>query len=398
MTKTAYISRAAETSVKRLATSFPVLGITGPRQAGKTTLARHAFPDKPYISLEDPDQLEFAQSDPRRFLGQFNAGAVLDEVQRCPELFSYLQRIVDEAGQMGQFVLTGSQQFGFRAKMSQTLAGRIGLIQLLPFSADELTIARLMPKSLDSLLYKGFYPAVHDRNIQPNDWYAAYVQTYIERDVQQLIKIKDLNTFRTFLRLCAGRAGRIINLSSLGNDCGISHNTVREWISVLEASYIVFQLPPHFNNFSKRLIKSAKLYFHDTGLLVWLLGIKQAGQLAIHAMRGAIFENFVIGELLKHQYARGEPSSLYSWRDNNGLEVDVIIDKGDTLIPVEIKAGETIGRDFFNNLNKWSVLAGRKAGRAFLVYGGDKDQDRSEAQVLSWRSLGGVYEIWDSVG
>lgn len=392
MRKATFIQRIAEATLKRLAGSFPVIGITGPRQAGKTTLARHYFPEKPYISLEDPDQLDFAQSDPRRFLGQFEQGAVLDEVQRCPELFSYLQRIVDEARQMGQFVLTGSQQFGFRAQMSQTLAGRIGLIHLLPFSAKELRAAGKIPDSLDELLYKGSYPPIYDRNIQPNDWYASYVQTYIERDVQQLIKVKDLNSFRTFLRICAGRAGQMVNLSGIGNDCGISHNTVREWLSVLEASYIIFQLPPHFNNFSKRLIKSPKLYFHDTGLLVWLLGVKQPEQLAIHAMRGAIFENFVISELLKDRYARGEPSNIYGWRDNNGLEVDVIIDQGNTLIPVEIKAGQTINKDFFKNLKKYRSLAGDQAEKAYLVYGGDEDQDRSDAQVLAWRNLEKLYE------
>lgn len=387
MKNSIFIQRSAQTTLKRLATSFPIIGITGPRQAGKTTLARHYFPDKPYRSLEDPDQLEFAQTDPRGFLGQFKEGAVLDEVQRCPELFSYLQGVVDESGQTGLFALTGSQQFGFRAKMSQTLAGRIGLISLLPFSADELAVSKHLPDSLDELLYQGFYPPIYDRNISPNDWYSSYVQTYIERDVHQLIKIKDLNSFRTFLRLCAGRAGQTVNLSSIGNDCGISYNTVKEWLSVLEASYIVFQVPPHFNNFSKRLIKSPKLYFYDTGLLVWLLGVKHPDQLTMHAMRGAIFENFVVGELLKHQFAKGEPSNLYSWRDNNGLEVDVIIDRGNTLIPVEIKAGQTISRDFFKNLKKWRTLADDKVQKSYLVYGGDEDQDRSDISVLSWRSL-----------
>lgn len=389
--KTTFIERSAETTLKRLAESFPVIGITGPRQAGKTTLARHYFPEKPYLSLEDPDQLEFAQTDPRRFLGQFQQGAVLDEVQRCPELFSYLQRIVDEAQQMGQFILTGSQQFGFRAKMSQTLAGRISLIHLLPFSFAELTASSAAPESLDDLLCKGFYPPVYDRNIRPNDWYASYVQTYIERDVQQLIKVKDLNAFRTFLRICAGRAGQMMNLSSIGNDCGISHNTVKEWLSVLEASYVVFQLPPHFKNFSKRLIKSPKLYFYDTGLLAWLLAIKQPEQLVMHAMRGAIFENFIISELLKYQYAKGESSNLYTWRDNNGLEVDVIIDQGNTLIPIEVKSGQTMNKDFFKHLNKWKSLAGNDAQQAFLIYGGDQDQDRNDAMVLSWRHLDKLY-------
>lgn len=387
MKQSTFIQRTAESTLKRLAASFPVVGITGPRQAGKTTLARRYFPDKPYVSLENPDQLDFARSDPRRFLGQFTEGAVLDEVQRCPELFSYLQGIVDEAGGTGRFVLTGSQQFGFRARVTQTLAGRIGLIRLPPFSAEELKAAGRIPGSLDEVLYKGSYPPVYDRDIRPNDWYSAYVQTYVERDVQQLIRVKDLNAFRTFLRICAGRAGQIVNLTGIGNDCGVSYNTVKEWLSVLEASYIVFQLPPHFQNFSKRLIKSPKLYFFDTGLLAWLVGIRQPEQLAMHAMRGAIFENWVIGELFKHQYARGEPADIYFWRDNSGLEIDAIIDKGDVLRPVEIKAGQTVSRDFFRNLKRWRALAGERSDRAFLVYGGGEDQDRGDARVLSWKNL-----------
>ncbi len=392
MKKTAFIDRTVEITLNRLAASFPVVGVTGPRQAGKTTLARHCFPKKPYVSLEDPDYLDFAHTDPRRFLGQFPQGAILDEVQRCPELFSYLQLIVDEARQMGQFILTGSQQFGFRAKISQTLAGRIGLIHLLPFSFTELRTAGVEPKSLDDLVYKGFYPPVYDRNIHPSDWYGSYVQTYVERDVQQLVKVKDLNAFRTFLRICAGRAGQIINLSSMGNDCGLSHNTVKEWLSVLEASYITFQLRPHYKNFSKRLIKSPKLYFYDSGLLAWLLGIKGSSQIIMHALRGALFENFIISELVKYQYAKGEPANISTWRDNNGLEIDVIIDQDSRLIPLEIKAGQTINRDFFKNLRKWLKLAGDEAAQAFLIYGGDQDQDRGDINVLSWRHLEKLHE------
>lgn len=384
MNSSVFIERTASKTLARLAQSFPVIGITGPRQAGKTTLAQHHFAEKPYISLENPDQLEFARTDPRGFLAGLPDGAVLDEVQRCPTLFSYLQGIVDATKKMGQFVLTGSQQFGFRAQMTQTLAGRIGLIHLLPFSSSELPAK---PDSLDELLYKGFYPPLYERNIRPDDWYASYVQTYIERDVQQLIQVKDLNTFRTFLRLCAGRTGQLVNLSSIGNDCGVSHNTVKEWMSVLEASYIVFRLPPHFKNFSKRLTKNPKLYFYDTGLVCWLLGIRQPQQLAVNSMRGAVFENFVISELMKYQYARGEMPNLYFWRDHIGLEVDVIVDQGQKLIPIEIKAGQTITQDFFKNLNKWCDLAGDEAPQAFLIYGGDQDQNRSLVSVLSWRHM-----------
>ena len=292
---------------------------------------------------------------------------------------------------MGQFVLTGSQQFGFRARLSQTLAGRIGLIHLLPFSLSELVPGGEQPP-LNEMLWKGFYPALYDRDIQPNDWYANYTQTYIERDVQQLIQVKDLNSFRTFLRIVAGRVGQIVNFSGIGNDCGISYNTVKEWLSVLEAGYIVFRLPPHFRNFSKRLIKSPKLYFFDTGLLCWLLGIRQPGHLAAHPARGAIFENLIIGEVLKAQYAKGETPELYFWRDNLGLEIDLVIDLGQSLIPVEIKAGQTVNDDFFKNLEKWRQLAGKTARSSYLIYGGEQEQKRSTVHVLPWRKLGALLD------
>jgi len=387
MPRSVLYPRIATETLQRLARGFPIIGITGPRQAGKTTLARHHFADKPYVSLENPDDLDFAQSDPRAFLSQFPKGAVLDEVQRCPSLFSWLQGLVDEAQIMGQFVLTGAQQFNFRAGISQTLAGRIGLIHLLPFSLGELKRHGNTLPALDVLLHKGFYPPVYDRALLPEDWYGAYVQTYLERDVQQLIRVRDLNQFRTFLRLSAGRTGQLVNYSSIGNGCGVSYNTVKEWLSVLDASYITFQLPPHFRNFSKRLIKSSKLYFHDTGLLCWLLGIRDADQLRVNPLRGAMFENFVISEVMKTRLARGEPPDLYFWRDHVGLEVDLVMDKGQSLWPVEIKAGQTITADFFKNLDKWASLAGATAGPVRLVYGGMENQTRSRCQVLSWRNV-----------
>lgn len=377
-----YIRREAGELVRRLAAGFPVIGITGPRQSGKTTLAKHCFPDKPYRTLEDPDQVDFAMSDPRGFLAQFNEGAVLDEVQRCPKLFSFLQGIVDESPVAGQWILTASQQFGFRQEVSQTLAGRIGLVTLLPFSMRELgdRVA-----GLNGLLFKGSYPSVYQRAVSPNDWYTSYVQTYLERDVQQLIRVKDLVTFRNFLRLCAGRAGQLINLSDLGNDAGVSHNTIKEWLSVLEASYIIHRLPPHFQNFSKRLIKSPKLYFIDSGLLCWLLGIRNEDQLVAHASRGAVFENLVIGEFLKYQHALGTLSSLYFWRDSSQLEVDLLIDEAGSLVPIEIKSGATLSSDQFVSLKKWLELTGSNHG--YLVYGGDQSQTRTDIDVVQWREL-----------
>jgi len=310
------VRRRASEALARFQSGFPVIGITGPRQAGKTTLARIAFPDKPYITLEDPDHLDYARSDPRRFLDQFSDGAILDEVQRCPELFSYLQGIVDQHQVMGEFILTGSQQFGFRQQVAQSLAGRIAMLHLLPFSSLELRQHGFVEQGLDEEMFRGFYPPVYDRPVLPADWYASYVQTYVERDVQQLIRVKDVNSFRLLLKLCAGRVGQLLNLSSIGNDAGVSHNSIKEWLSVLEASYITFRLSPHHQNFSKRLIKSPKLYFYDTGLLCWLLGIRSAEQLATHAMRGAIFENYVIAELAKQYYSSGEVPPFYFWLAN----------------------------------------------------------------------------------
>jgi len=281
------IPRIAEKTVEKLALGYPVVTITGPRQSGKTTLARQVFPDKVYVSLEDPNQREFAEEDPKGFLSNLPDGAVLDEVQRCPALFSWLQGVVDADGRMGLFILTGSQQFGLISGISQSLAGRAARVQLLPFSLAELATVYRPPQSLDQLLYRGSYPPIHDRDVAPVHWYADYVSTYIERDVRQMVNVRDLSTFQRFVRLCAGRNGQLLNLSALSNDCGISQNTAKSWLSVLEASYIVFLLQPHHRNFRKRIVKAPKLYFLDTGLVSWLLGIQNAEQLSIHSMRGA---------------------------------------------------------------------------------------------------------------
>ncbi len=385
-----FVKRSVGDVLMRLHKSFPVIGITGPRQAGKTTLARQSFPEKPYVTLEDPDQLDFARTDPRRFLAQFPDGAIFDEVQRCPELFSYIQGVVDENQVMGEFILTGSQQFGFREHVSQSLAGRIGMLHLLPFSSQELRLHGGAERSLDETMFRGFYPPVHHRTVLPSDWYASYVQTYVERDVQQVLHVKEMNNFRLLLKLCAGRAGQLLNLSGIGNDAGVSHNTIKEWLSVLEASYITFRLQPHYQNFSKRLIKSPKLYFYDTGLLCWLLGIRSADQLAVHAMRGAIFENYVIAELAKHYYSTGDIPPLYFWRDQSGLEIDLIIEDAGKLTPVEIKSGQTLVADFFKGLNRWTTLAGDTAGDPVLIYGGQADQQRTGAHIYGWQSMADI--------
>jgi len=381
------IPRQAAPVLQKLALGYPILAITGPRQAGKTTLAQTTFPDKRYLSLEDPDQRAFAEEDPRGFLARLPQGAILDEAQRCPALFSYLQTRVDREKKMGQFVLTGSQQFGLLSNLTQTLAGRVGMVQLLPFSLQEMQQGELAIHDLDDLMWRGMYPPVHDRQLAPEQWFANYLVTYVERDVRQLIEVQNLSLFQRFIKLCAARCGQLLNLSSLASDCGVSHNTVRAWISVLEASYVVFLLQPHHQNFGKRLVKTPKLYFVDTGLAAFLLGIRDPQHLSIHSARGALFENFVISELLKRRYNQGLPSNLFFWRNNAGDEVDLLIEQGEQLIPVEIKSGQTFSSDFLVGLQKWMRLAGETCLAPRLVYGGEENMTRSGVLVQSWKAI-----------
>lgn len=381
------VPRLAAATLRQLARGYPVLAITGPRQSGKTTLARAVFPRKRYVTLEDPDERAFADEDPRGFLGRFPDGAILDEVQRCPALFSYLQGWVDADRRMGRFVLTGSQQFGLLAQITQSLAGRVGLVQLLPFTYPELKQVKIAPHDLNVLLWQGLYPAMYDRELEPARWFANYVMTYVERDVRQLLEVRNLAQFQKFLRMCAARNGQLLNLSSLGSDCGISHVTARSWLSILEAGYIVHLLQPHHVNFGKRLVKAPKLYFYDTGLVAYLLGIRDPDHLSIHPARGALFEAFVIGELLKHRYNQGLPSNLYFWRNNMGDEVDVLVEEGSGLQPVEIKSGQTLVADHLTSLKKWLAIAGQTAVEPRLVYGGNETLVRSGIKALSWREI-----------
>lgn len=381
------VPRQAAVTLQKLAQGYPVLAITGPRQAGKTTLAQATFPDKRYVSMEDLDEREFADQDPRGFLNRFPGGAILDEVQRCPKLFSYLQTRVDAEKRMGMFVLTGSQQFGLMSNLTQTLAGRIGLVQLLPFSLPELQAANIPLGNLDDLLWRGMYPPIYDRNLAPERWFANYVMTYIERDVRQIIEVRNLGLFQRFIKMCAARTGQLLNMSSLANDCGVTHGTIRSWLSVLEAGYVVFLLQPHHQNFGKRLVKTPKLYFHDTGLAAFLLGIRDAEHLSIHSARGALFENFVLSELMKQRYNQGLPSNLYFWRNNTGDEIDVVIEQGKKLMPVEIKSGQTFNPDFVAGINKWLKFAGDVSMPPQLVYGGHENMNRNGVSVQSWQKI-----------
>ena len=377
------IPRLAASTVQRLAKGFPVVAITGPRQSGKTTLTRQLFPAKPYVSLENPEQRQFATDDPKRFLAQFADGAIIDEVQRVPSLLSWLQGLVDERQRMGDFVLTGSQQFDLVRHITQSLAGRVGRVELLPLQGLELQQANLLDGDLDTLMVTGHYPALYSRDLLPQDWFSNYVATYVERDVRQLLQIKDLQLFQRFLRLAAARSGQLLNLSSLGADVGISSVTAREWIGVLEASYLVMRLPPYFENFGKRLVKTPKLYFLDTGLMCWLLGIHSAAILSTHPLRGQVFETMVVVEAYKAALNKGQQAALYFWRDSAGQEVDLLAQRDGVFESYEIKSGSTFSADWFKQLTKLEKL-NPNAARATVIYGGSESSSRSQGEVLAW--------------
>ena len=381
------ITREISKKTLQLAKQYPVVTITGPRQSGKTTLCRMLFKKKEYVSLEDIDERNFAMQDPRGFLNRFPDGAVIDEVQRVPDLLSYIQTIVDKKRKENFFILTGSQQFELLETISQSLAGRTALIKLLPFTFCEAYGSRKRPPSLDKVIYTGFYPRIFDKKLNPTEAMSFYVNTYVERDLRMLINVKDLSKFEIFLRLCAGRTGQILNLSSIGNDCGVNHATIKSWIAVLEASYIVKLLRPYYKNFNKRLVKSPKLYFLDTGLASFLLDIQNETQLKTHPLKGHLFESFVISELLKFRFNAGKTDNLYYFRDNIGNEVDLVCDDGYKTTQMEIKSGQTISRDFFKGLNYFSAL-NKDISHSYLIYGGVESYVREGVKITGWRDIG----------
>ena len=387
------IEREISSQLTRLFAQYPFVTVTGPRQSGKTTLCRATFPDLAYANLEAPDQREFAESDPRGFLAQLGEGAIIDEVQHVPDLLSYLQVLADDLGRNSLFVLTGSEQFSLSASISQSLAGRTALLRLLPFSLAERRQTGASA-AIDDLLYSGFYPRILDHRLEPRQALGDYFETYVERDVRRMGEIRNLASFRRFVRLCAGRVGQLVNLSSLGSDAGVSHSTARHWLTVLEASYIIFQLPPFHANIRKRLIKSPKLYFCDVGLASYLIGIEDPKQLVTHPLRGALFENLVVAEALKHRLNRGRQPNLSFFRDARGLECDLFYETSRGLGAIEIKAGSTVPSDAFHALNRVADLIPAIAAKA-VVYGGSDRQSRTDGQVVPLADLPDLLQRFD---
>ena len=385
------IRRNIESVLIQRAGAFPVVTVTGPRQAGKTTLCRAVFPHKPYVSLEAPDVRHFAADDPRGFLSQYRDGAILDEIQRAPDLLSYLQTDVDQRPDPGRFILTGSTNLGLLHSVSQSLAGRTAVLTLLPLTLDEVRRFNFATGDLDDSLVRGSSPAVFDRRLDPHDWYASYVATYVERDARSLLNIGNLGDFQRFVGLCAGRTGQLINLSALGADTGVRHATAGAWLSVLEASYLTWRLQPLHTNVTSRLVKTPKLHFFDTGLVCYLLGIRSAEHLRHHPLRGSIFETWVASEIVKARLNAGQPPAMSFFRDRRGREVDVVIDEGNSFQAVEAKSGATIAADTFDGLQAFDEIAmsswpDRTVSRR-LVYGGDQAQRRSYAAVVPWTEI-----------
>lgn len=384
------ITRTLASTIREMAGKMPIISITGPRQSGKTTLARHCFPEYTYVNLESPETRLFATEDPKAFLRQHNTGLIIDEAQQLPELFSYLQVASDESGRPGEYILTGSQNFMLMRSISQSLAGRVFLSHLLPFSIEELARAGQPLADPDHALFTGFYPRIYDRDIQPNLFYPSYIQTYLERDIAQLVNPGNILAFRKFMQLLAGRIGQLINFSSLGIEVGVDHKTIQSWCSLLETGFIIHFARPYHRNFAKRIVKTPKVYFHDTGLAANLLGITSASDLTNHWARGALFENLVYTDTLKSYYHNGLQPPLFFWRDHKGLEVDLIIEKGQVLKAVEIKSGTTITPAFLANLRKFGQLADGRLEK-YIVYGGDDRSTLNDIQVFPWSDFQAIF-------
>ncbi|NJO70022.1 MAG: ATP-binding protein [Bacteroidetes bacterium] len=374
------IQRDAEAELRKVAGMFKAIAVVGPRQSGKTTLVKYVFAEKTYVSLENPDTRSFALQDPRGFLAQFPKGAILDEAQRTPELFSYLQEILDNLSGTGHFIITGSNNFLLQESISQSLAGRVAYLYLLPFSHKELS--GLENLEVFSYIFKGSYPPIYSQPVEAGEWYRNYISTYIERDVRQLKNISNLNLFERFVKLCAGRIGNLLNINSLAMEAGIDNKTALSWIGILESSFILFRLQPHYKSFNKRLVKMPKIYFYDTGLVCSLLGIQNSEQLVWHPYIGNLFENMMISEIVKYRFNRGQKPDIYFWRDNYGHEVDIVLEKGQELLPIEIKSGKTINPDMLKGLEYWLKLSDCKKG--YLLYSGDESRLSNKIEIVPW--------------
>lgn len=384
---TIMIQRVLTGKIEHFLTKYPVILLTGPRQSGKSTLLQHAFPQYDYVSLEEPDMRLLAETDPRTFLANYTGKTIIDEAQRVPSLFSYIQTIIDKENAAGRFILSGSQNFLLMQNITQSLAGRVAILKLLPFSYAELQNASLAPETVNENIFTGGYPRIFDKQISPPEFYPFYIQTYVERDVRQVRNIENLSLFIMFLKFCAGRIGQLFNISSLANECGISVETVKGWISVLETCHIAYLLKPYYANFNKRLIKSPKFYFYDTGLACSLLGIENAKQLQTHYSRGELFENWIINECIKQHYAAGKEPSIYFWRDSNNTEVDLLVEKGKELIAYEIKSSSTLNADFFKGLKALQKMSVISLENSFVVYGGEQTMKTNSGKFLSWKEL-----------
>jgi predicted AAA+ superfamily ATPase len=380
------INREAKIKLIQLSNTFKAIAVIGPRQAGKTTLVKTTFPDKPYFSLENPDIRSFANEDPRGFLQTIPNGAILDEVQRVPLLFSYLQEILDNSSKKGLFILTGSNNFLLQENITQTLAGRVAFLNLLPFTVNELNAAKLLPKSDEEILFRGFYPPIYDQKISPTDWMPNYIKTYIERDVRQIKNISDLIAFEKFMRVLAGRTGQELNLSAISNEVDVNLKTIQSWIGILENSFLIYLLKPYYKNYNKTIVKRPKIYFYDTGIVCSFLRISNTSQLESHPLKGAIFETMVVIELVKKFTNNGIIPPLFYWRDKTGHEIDVVVDYEGKITPIEIKSGKTINTVFFKHLKYFNKLS--ENNNALLLYSGNQEQQRSDGtNVINWQNI-----------
>ncbi len=381
------IKRDLQAKLTELIKKYPIVTLTGPRQSGKSTLLRHAFPHYQYVSLEDPDMRMFASEDPRGFLATYPNKTIIDEAQRVPTLFSYIQTHTDKAAKEGMYLLAGSHNFLLMENVNQSLAGRTAVLKLLPFSHAEMKTGGILPKSVDEEIFNGSYPRLYDKNIAPCDYYPFYIQTYVERDVRLMKNIGDLSKFVRFIKLCAGRIGQLLNLSSLSNECGVAVSTISSWISILEASYVCYLLKSDSNNYTKRLVRTPKLYFYDTGLACSLLDIRKPEQIATHFLRGGLFENLVMNEFVKTSYNKGEEAQIAFWRDSIGNEIDLIKYTDRKPYAYEIKSGATYSQDFFKGIVKWANLSGAAPSQCFAIYNGDKSMETTAGKLISWSDI-----------